>query len=276
MLQDLQPKPVVEDVTAQGEMLRSFFDPARVALYEPRKNEAKPLNLIVQGAKKIVICWVSDENKGCTLTSSTYRNVRTPITSNRADPTLFSSEMVADEQSLLSRMLVTHHSLELGDRVLHVGIKHSCVQVLTVVDFLPITNTVGLTRLDLVVSNTHFGTHEPFPNFDSTCESQYQSRTELPLIEKSIKIGSDHAVIVLREGQTFWKKNGDTLFAGLVLYATDPLQPLCLLSKDSPGTDGFGAPVPERIYMLQETTGVSLFTVSKSQIMQDILCLNTD
>jgi len=245
-------------------MLRSFFDPARVALYEPRKQEAKPLNLIVQRGKKIVLCWLSDENKGTTLTSSTFRKVRTPLTSNRADPTLFSADMVADEQSLLSRMLVTHHSLELGDRVLHCGMKYSCVQVLTVVDFFPVSNTFGLTRLDLIVSNTHFGTDEPFPNFDSTCESQYQLRTVLPLIEKSITIGSDHAVIVLREGQTFWKKNGDTLFAGLVLDATDPLQPLCLLSKDSQGIDGFGAPVPERIFMLQETTGVSLFTVSKS------------
>jgi hypothetical protein len=272
MLQDLQTKPV-EDDAAQGEMLRSFFDPARVALYEPRKQEAKPMNLIVQRGKKIVVCWLSDENKGSRITSSTFRNVRTPLTSNRADPTLFSSDMVADEQALQSRMLVTHPSLELGDRVLHVGTKHSCVQVLTVVDFIPVSNTVGLTRLDLQVSNTHFGDGEPFPNFDSTCESQYQSRTELPLIEKSITIGSDHAVIVLREGQMFWKKNGDTLFACLVLDATDPLHPLCLLSKESPGPDGFGAPVPERIHMLEETTGVSLFTVSKSQIMQDILCL---
>ena len=266
MLQALQTIPHVEDASAEGEMLQSFLDPARLVLYEPRKGEQKQMHMYVSGGRKLVMGWLSDENKGTQINSSTFRNVRTPNSSDRAEPNLWSLEMVATEESLQSRMLVSHPSVEIGTRVLFVGQRPSCVQLVTVVDFSPVCGSVFLSRIELVVSNTHYGHGEAFPCSDSTSESQYHSRSGVPLIEKSFKIGSDHALLVLTEGQTFWNKKDDTLFACLVLDATDPLHPLCMLSKDSPGTAGFGDPFVERINMLEKATGASLFTVSKSQL----------
>jgi hypothetical protein len=273
MEQDLQPKPVADDESAEGEMHFSFHDPLRVVLYEQRKNEVVVMCMYVLGGKRLVLGWLPEENMGKLLRSSTYRKVRTPKINDRSEPTLFSLEMDAKEQDLQSRFLSSHPSVEVGTRILFLGKKPAGVQVLTIVNFAPVSGPVGFTRLELVVSNTHFGLgDEVFPFPDSTSDSQFLPRCNIPLIEASFRIGVDHATLLLREGQYLWiKDNYDDLFASVVVDATDPLQPLILQSKACPGTEGFAKPFIQRIKLPEEVTGVSLFMVNKSQMIRAIL-----
>ena len=273
MEQDLQPKSVDEDVPAEGEMHISFNDPLRVVLYEPRKGEVKVLKLYVLGGKTLVLGWLPEANMGKLLRSSAYRKVRTSKSNDRSEPNLFSLEMDADEEVMQSRLLSSHPSVEVGTRVLFLGKKPSGVQVLTIVNFATVSGAVGFTRLELVVSNTHFGLGDEVFRFpDSTNEAQHLPRCNIPLVEDSFKIGVDHATLLLKEGQYVWiKNNDDALFASVVVDAIDPLQPLILLSKASPGTDGFAKPFIQRMHLAEEVTGVSLFMVNKLQMIHAIL-----
>ena len=123
MEQDLQPKTVVEDVSAEGEMHISFHDPSRVVLYEPRKGEHVVMCTFVLAGKTLVLGWLPEANMGKHLRSSDYRKVRTPKSNDRSEPNLFSLEMDANEQHFKSRLLSSHPSVEVGTRVLFLGKK---------------------------------------------------------------------------------------------------------------------------------------------------------
>ena len=237
-----------------------------MVLYEPRKGESAIMYYILDNGK-LVMGWLPEKNKGRALRSSTYLVVRTPTTMVcGSGHTFWNLEMPSNSESICSRLLVTNPSIDIGRRVFFKGSNgrnsnvNNCVQFLTVVNVSLVNKTVSHPRLDLVVLNSFF---ESFPHSDSTDPSECVFRSNLPMIKNnSFKIGVDHALISFKEGDFFWWKMDEELYAGIVLDALDPIRMLCLVSKDAPGISGFDTPFTQRLNLLDEVTGVTIFTVN--------------
>lgn len=212
---------------------------------------------------QMVVGWLRDPNPGKTLRSSTYVNVSTPLSNDREDPVLMSSEMPEKTESLLSCLVISNPSVEPGTRFIFLkrgGKKEGdCAQVLTVINLSVVYGSARLTRLEILASNRHFG-GVGFPYPDSTDADQYLKRNDLFNGEEFQKVGVDHAILCLYEGDHFWEKRGESLFACIVRNSTDPINPLCLFSSVSPG-DCFGEAVSEKIDLNLRVLGNTIFKV---------------
>lgn len=245
------------------EINSSIHDPARIVLYALRKNETKAMIMYGTGDVKLVVGWISSGNTAKILRSNKCVDVNTPLNNNRGDPTLWSKEMPGNLESLVSSFVITNPSIEPGTRIVFVkpnGKKEgNCVQVLTVMNLSPIVGTVRIARIELQVANSHFGGDWGLPYPSSTELVQFNERNELKFDDLQ-KVGVDHALVLFFEGEFFWDKRGEDLFAGCVRDSTDSLFPLCLFSKVDE-SDCFGDCFSEKIDLNSRVLGDSLFQV---------------